>query len=380
MLKFAPYILKTLWRHRTRTVLTVSGSAVALFVFCFVGAIQVGLDNLQNQHEASRSLIVFQANKFCPATSHLPQDYDARIRKLPGVRDVVPVEVFTNNCRASLDVVVFYGVPPAKLPAVRDFKLLDGSWSEFEKHQDAAVVGRAVSRRRNIKSGDRFTIGGVTVNAAGIFTSGNVAEENYIYTHLDFLQRRHGKSRAGTVTQFEVLLDDRSSADQMISQVDELFASGPIETDTRTKGVFQAASLADLAELVEMAHYLGLACVGLIIILVATTTLMAVQDRAAEHAVLQTLGFSGGRIFFLVLAESIVLSAVGGLIGVTMSMLILSWGGFAMGAEAVTIAFTPSVSLAMNGLLVAFATGLVAGIIPAWQAARAEIVPALRHV
>ncbi len=33
MIKLLPYILKTLWRHRSRTILTVSGSAVALFVF-----------------------------------------------------------------------------------------------------------------------------------------------------------------------------------------------------------------------------------------------------------------------------------------------------------------------------------------------------------
>ena len=43
MFKFAPYVLKSLWRQRTRTALTVSGSAVALFVFTFVGAVQQGL-------------------------------------------------------------------------------------------------------------------------------------------------------------------------------------------------------------------------------------------------------------------------------------------------------------------------------------------------
>jgi putative ABC transport system permease protein len=45
MFKFAPYVLKNLWRHRSRTTLTVSGSAVALFVFCFVGAVQQGAAN-----------------------------------------------------------------------------------------------------------------------------------------------------------------------------------------------------------------------------------------------------------------------------------------------------------------------------------------------
>ncbi len=80
MFKFLPYMLKTLWRHRSRTILTVSGSAVALFVFCFVGSVQQGMNDLQHRQEAKQSLIMFQANKFCPATSHLPQDYESKIK------------------------------------------------------------------------------------------------------------------------------------------------------------------------------------------------------------------------------------------------------------------------------------------------------------
>ena len=175
-MKFIPYTLKTLWRHRSRTILTVSGSAVALFVFCFVGAVQEGMNDLQRRQEAKGSLIAFQANKFCPATSHLPQDYDQQIARLDGVREVVPVQVFTNNCRASLDVVVFYGVPPEKLRKARDFELVSGNWSEFEQHQDAAVVGRAVANRRSIKVGDKFSIGELSVNVAGIYKSDDPAK------------------------------------------------------------------------------------------------------------------------------------------------------------------------------------------------------------
>ncbi len=249
MLKFLPYILKTLWRHRARTLLTFSGAAVSLFVFCFVMSLQQGLDRLTSQSDST--LIVFQANKFCPATSHLQQDYDRIIGRLPGVRAVVPIQIFTNNCRASLDVVVFYGVPPQKLRAVRDFELLAGNWSEFENNQDAGVVGQAVAARRNLKPGDRFSIGEVTVTVAGIFTSENKAEENYIYTHLEFLQRTRGLGLVGTVTQHEVVLDSTADPARIADQIDERFRGGPVQTDTRTKGTFQAASLADL---VDRAH------------------------------------------------------------------------------------------------------------------------------
>ncbi len=379
-MKFLPYTLKTLWRHRSRTILTVSGSAVALFVFCFVGSVQEGMNDLQRRQEVKGSLIAFQANKFCPATSHLPQDYTQQIARLDGVQEVVPVQVFTNNCRASLDVVVFYGVPPEKLRKARDFELVSGNWSEFEQHQDAAVVGRAVANRRSIKVGDKFSIGELSVNVAGIYKSDDPAEENYIYSHLEFLQRGKGMNLVGTVTQIEVLLNDGVDPVAKCKEIDDKFRGGPVETDTRPKGVFQAQSLGDLTQLIGMAHYLGYACVGLVLALVATTTVMSVQDRIKEHALLQTIGLSGPRVFRLVLTESVLLSLAGGIIGVSAAMAMLKFSSLSVGAEAVTIAFTPSIHLAFTGIVVSVIAGTLAGIAPAWHAARTEIVPALRQV
>ena len=380
MIKLMPYILKTLWRHRSRTILTVSGSAVALFVFCFVGSVQEGMDDLRRRQEDNLALIAFQANKFCPATSHLPQDYEQEILKIDGVREVIPIQVFTNNCRASLDVVVFYGVPPKKLRIARpDFKLIDGSWEEFESNQDSAVMGRAVANRRDVSVGDKFSIGDLSVVVAGIYDSDDPAEENYIYSHLEFLQRSKGMNLVGTVTQLEVLLENGSDADSICRTIDDRYKAGPVETDTRPKGVFQAKSLGDLTQLIGMAHYLGFACVGLVLALVATTTVMSVQDRIKEHSVLQTLGYSGPRVFQLVMAESVLLSIIGGAVGVIAALLVLKFSSLSVGAEAVTIAFTPSLGLAMTGLFVALVTGVLAGVFPAIQAARTEIVNGLRH-
>ena len=378
MLKFLPYILKTLWRHRARTLLTFSGAAVSLFVFCFVMSLQQGLDRLTSQSDST--LIVFQANKFCPATSHLQQDYDRIIGRLPGVRAVVPIQVFTNNCRASLDVVVFYGVPPQKLRAVRDFELLAGNWSEFENNQDAGVVGQAVAARRNLKPGDRFSIGEVTVTVAGVFTSENKAEENYIYTHLEFLQRTRGLDLVGTVTQHEVVLDSTADPARIADQIDERFRGGPVQTDTRTKGTFQAASLADLVDLIGLTHYLGYACLGLMAVLILTTNFMSVQDRIREHAVLQTIGFGGLQVFSLIMTESVLLSLAGGATGIVTALGVLANSGIAVSAEAVSLALTPSASLAGIGLGLSVAVGVLAGMLPALAAARTEIIPALRSI
>lgn len=379
MFKFLPYVLKTLWRHRVRTMLTVSGTAVALFVFCIVGAMNGGMRDLARRQAAERALIAFQAHKFCPATSHLPQDYAQKILRLSGVRDVTPIQVFTNNCRASLDVVVFYGLPPRQVRATRDFRLLAGDWAEFERHQDAAVAGRAVAARRNLRVGEKFSIGDLSVTLAGIYASDDPAEENYLYTHLDFLQRRRGQNLVGTVTQIEILLHPGVDAAAKCREIDELFRGGPVPTDTRPKGVFQAQSLGDLTQLIRMAQYLGYACVGLVLALVATTTLMSVEDRIQEHAVLQVIGVSGPRVFRLVLGESLLLGLAGGAVGVAAAMSVLAVSHLSVGAEAVTIACTPTARLAVVGMGVAVASGLLAGIAPAWSAARTEIVPALRR-
>jgi putative ABC transport system permease protein len=384
MFKFAPYVLKTLLRHHTRTLLTVSGAAVAVFVYCFVLAVQEGLERLTTQDDSV--LVAFQANKFCPATSHLPQDYEHVIRKMPGVREVVPIQVFTNNGRASLDVVVFYGTHAEQVRKVRDFQLVSGSWEEFETNQDAAIVGQALIDRRarkigqNLSVGDRLTIGNVNVTIAGVFTSENRAEEDYVYCHLDFLQRTRGTDLVGTVTQHEVFLEPGSDSQQVAAAIDAKFKSGQIPTDTRTKGVFQASSLQDLIQLIELARYLGFACLGLMTVLLATTTVMGVEDRIREHAVLQTLGVTGPRVFRLVLSECVLVSFIGGLAGVLIAALALATSSLSVGAEAVSIAFAPSTSMAATGVIVSALIGIVAGIAPAWRAAQADIVTALRYV
>ncbi len=370
-------VMKIIWRHRVRSILTALGSAMAMFLFCFVGSIQSGLDDLIGQQEADRSLIVFQKNKFCPATSQLPEVYADAILEIDGVREVVPIQVFTNNCRASLDVVVFYGMPPEKVHEVRDFTLASGSWDTFSSQQDAALIGSAVARRREISTGDTFSIGEYSVRVAGIYDSENQAEENYIYTHLDYLQRGDDASSDGLVTQFEIVLRESADAAMVQEQVDTLFAVGQVETDTRMKGAFQQKSLGDLMQMIRMSGYLGYGCVGLLLVLLMTTTLMSVQDRIKEHAVMKTLGYSRSNVFSIVLLETAIIGIIGGAIGIAAAVMAIISSGLAIGAEAVTIAFTPSLDLVLTGGVLLATGSMVAGIIPAWVASRTSIIGAL---
>ncbi len=378
MLRFAPYVLKSLWRHRARTLLTVTGSAAALFVFAVVEAARDGLDALTRGATAERTLIVYQANRFCPFTSRLPEDYAGPIGKVHGVREVVPTQVHINNCRASLDLVVFHGVHAEKLHAVRQPRLVAGSLADFDERSDAALAGRALARRRKLAPGDRFTIGGIGVTIAGVFAADSPAEENLLYVHLPYLQQASGKG-LGVVTQFEVQLAEHANPEAVARSIDTLFRSDRVATDTRPRGEFQRGIIADLAELIGWSAWLGYACVGLVLALVTTTTLMSVQDRVREHALLQAIGFTGGRVFRLVLAEGMLLGVLGGLLGIGGAVALLLWQPLAIGTEGVTLPLAPSVGQALRGLAVSLGVGLVAGALPGWRAATAEIVPALRE-
>ncbi len=373
------YVLKTLWRHRTRTLLTITGAAVAMFVFCFVGSVQEGLRKLTTGSDADRSLIVFQENRFCPTTSRLPEDYARKISEIPGVREVMPIQVWTNNCRASLDIIVFNGVTPDQVQKSRSLELLSGSWQQFSSQRDAAIVGRNVAARRGLKVGDQFTIGEISVRVAGIFESQVPSEENLIYTSLAFLQYTRGLNAVGLVTQHEVMLTEDADPDRVATEIDSALRSGTVATKTRRKGAFQASTLSDLVDLIGFAHWLGYACVGLVLSLVATTTVMSVQDRIKEYGVLQTIGVRPLTTMRLVLTESTLLCLVGGLLGTLLALIALSLGGFAIGAEGATIAFRPTLGLAISGAVVSGIVGLVAGLAPAIQAATLPIVNALRE-
>jgi putative ABC transport system permease protein len=182
------------------------------------------------------------------------------------------------------------------------------------------------------------------------------------------------------VTQHEVHLRDDADADALATSIDKTLASGPVATTTRRKGAFQASTLADLIDLIAFAHYLGYACVGLVLSLVATTTVMSVQDRRQEYAVMQAIGFRPARVGRMILTESTLLCFLGGALGTLVACGVLAAGGLAVGAEAVTIAFRPSWSLGVTAAIVSAVTGLAAGLFPAIQVARMPIVTSLRPV
>jgi putative ABC transport system permease protein len=381
MLRYAPLVFKQVVRHRTRTMLTVGGVGVAMFLFCIVQALHAGVERATRLTSEDTMLVVYRENRYCPFASRLPQWYEDRIARLPGVREVVPMRIVVNNCRVGLDVVTFRGLPAEKMPQVaRGFSFVEGSLASWESRSDAAILGEALARRRGFRAGQSFDAAGITVYIAAIVRSSEPQEQNVAWVHLDFLQRSSSRIQDGIVTQFNVRVDDPARLAEVARAIDEQFRHDAEPTQTRPEKAFVAQAAADIVQIVGFTQWLGWGALAAVLALVGNAVVLSVQDRIKEHAIMQTLGFRGGAIGALIVAEGVLLGLMGGGLGAAAAMAVLRFWHFNLSVEGVTVAPSTDAGVVMVGLFAAAALGVLAGLVPAWRASRREIAACFRAV
>ena len=378
-LKLIVVAAKYALRNRTRSILTIVGVATGMFLFTTIETMQDSIKSATSITANDTTLIVFRENRFCPSTSELPEYYENEIKKIDGVTDVIPVKILVNNCGTSLDVVVFRGIPSSKVGALsKKMEFLHGSLVKWLEREDGALVGVNLAQRRRLHVGDSFDAAGVTVTVAGIIRSSESSQdENIAYVHLPFLQQS-SRAGLGAVTQFMVKVEDSSILDSVARQIDLRFKTEPEPTTTSPEKAFFASTAKELIELISFSRWVGVASVFAVIGLIANTILIAVRGKISENAVLQTLGYSRGAIAWLVIAEAVILSTVGGVVGVSSAMVFLHMQSITIGNEGLAIAFIPSHSVWLAGFFLSWALGVVAGAYPAWQASSHSIVENLR--
>ena len=365
-------------RHRVRSLLTVLGVASGMFLFTAVETLQRSLAKATEETAADTTLVVYRQNRFCPSASRLPEHYADEIRRIPGVRDVIPVQIVVNNCGASLDVITFRGVPDDQLAKFApEIEVIEGSMEEWQKRGDGALLGRVFAQRRGLKPGDRFDGAGVTVTVAGILRSPFPQDNNVAYVKLPFLQRA-SKAGLGVVTQFNVRVNSSADLKPVAQAIDERFHSDAAPTDTRPEKAFFAETAAELIELIGFTRWLGIGAVLAVTALVANALLLIVRGRVKENAVLRTLGYPGRAIACLVVGEGGMLGLIGGIAGVGLAAAFLRWQSFTMGNEGQTLAIQPDAAVIATGIAAALALGILASLWPAWQAVTQSIVKNLR--
>jgi putative ABC transport system permease protein len=380
-LKYWPFVLKQVWRHRVRTLLTVAGVATAMYLFVAIQAMQRGVAEATEASAADTTLVVYREDRFCPFTSRLPEYYLPQIERIDGVTSAVPVRVVVNNCRASLDVVTFRGVPDERFADTigRDANITSGTLEGWQRRSDAALLGETLAARRGLKVGDQFDAAGITAYVAGIITSDQPQDQNVAYVHLDYLQQQTDK-KLGTVTQFNVKVDDPAKLEQVAAEIDALFDAAEQPTTTRSEKAFVAQVAGDMIELIGFTRYLGWGCLIAVLALVGNAIVLSVQDRIKEHAILQTLGYSGALIGRLIVTEAVVLGVLGGLVGAAGALLTIRLTRVSFSVDGLSIPIDADPRLLATGLLIAVTLGVLAGLVPAIQAARRPIATCFRAV
>ncbi len=383
--RFFPLVVKHLSRRPVRALLTAGGVAIAMFLFVSVQSLQEGVARATGAAASDTTLVVYRENRFCPAASRLPESYRSRIAKVPGVASVVPLRIVVNNCRAALDVVTFRGLPVDALEGpsgmASSWRLAAGSIDRWTARSDAALVGSMLARRRGFKVGDSFDASGITVTVAGIIESDQPQDRNVAYVHLDFLQQASAKGGGlGVVTQFTVRVSDPSRLEEVAAAIDREFERDQDPTATRPEKAFVAQAGADIVEIVRFTRWVGWGCLVAVLALVSNAVVLGVQDRVREHAVLQTLGYRSSLIGRLILGEGLVLAMLGGVVGAIGAAAVIRWTNLSISQEGLSIIVDPSWTAAATGFVLAGAAGVVAGLVPAWQASRREITSCLRAV
>ncbi len=381
LLRCIPYVGKQIARNPIRSLLTVGGIAIAMFLFTAVQAMNRGVHIATTASANDTTLVVYREDRYCPATSELPQDYQRRIQAVDGVVSVTPMKIVVSNCRASLDVVTYRGVPKDSFLADRgdEFTILAGSIEDWKRRTDAALVGEDLANRRGLKPGVRFTAAGITVYVAAIIRSDDPQDQNVAYTSLEFVQLA-GRDQLGIVTQFNVRVSDASLLEPVSEAIDEVFRTAQEPTATFSEKAFIGRIADDIIELVNFTRWLGLGCLVAVLALVANAIVLGVQSRISEHAVLQTLGYPGWLVAVLIIAEGVVLAAIGGAIGAATAITIAEFGNYAMSVEGLSIPIAATPALILTGLVVCTVIGVLAGLVPALQAARQEISASFRAI
>lgn len=376
-----PYVLRQVVRHRVRSFLTIAGIGVAMFLYTAVQAMNNGVTDATTATANDTTLVVYRKDRYCPATSQLPQDYLRRIQSVEGVVSATPMKIVVSNCRTSLDVVTFRGVPKDDFIAERadEINVVAGSFDDWLKRTDAALLGETLASRRGLRPGMTFDAAGITAYVAGVIRSEDLQDQNVAYTALEFVQLA-GRDQLGVVTQFNVKVEDASQLERVGSDIDEIFDTAQEPTATFSEKAFIGRVADDIIELVSFARWLGIGCLAAILALVANSIVLGVQSRLSEHAVLQTLGYSGRLVAGLIVIEGVILAVIGGVLGAVGAIGVARYGNFALSVEGASIPIVADASLLATGLLVCAVIGVAAGLVPAWQASRREIAECFRSV
>ena len=384
-MKFLHLIWCNLKRKKLRTSLTLLSIVVAFVLFGFLSAIQQALVGGVKMAGADRLVVREKVSIINP----LPESYKARIDRIPGVDFATHETWFGGIYQDPKNFFMQAPVVPAELLKMYPELVLPPAQSNaWVQTRTGAIVGRKSAERFGWKIGDKVPIQSTiwaqhdgnrtwTFDIVGIFDAGNKnTDTSPLFFRYDYFDeaRRNAK---GDVGWYIIRIKDPAQAVEVARRVDAEFENSNAETKTEPEGAFVQAWASQIGNIVFIVAAILSAVFFTILLVTGNTMAQAVRERTGELGVLKAIGFTNAQIVSFVLAESCLLTVLGGSLGLGLAWLMISRGDPTGG-------LLPLFSLPTRDLFVGFgisvALGFVTGIFPALQAMRLRVADALRRM
>jgi len=375
-------------RHRLRAALTVLGIATAVMAFglirTIVGAWNAGVAGAA----ANRMITRHRVSLIFP----LPLPYRDEIARVPGVTAVAWANWFggvygdRNDFknfwpRFAVDPETFFDLYP-------EFEAPPDQLAAFRKERNACIIGRKLAAQHGFKIGDVITMEGDIFPGRwewvvrGVYAGrDHTVDETQMFFQWNYLYEQVQAREPGRSVGIGWYILRVQSPDAMpgvATTVDEQFHNSRAPTKTESEKAFQQSFVAMSSAIITAMQVISVVIVGIILLVLANTIVMAVRERTREYAVLKTLGFSGRHLVGLIFGESLLIALCGGLLGLALTFPMVAGFGKALPTFFPIINVAPlTIALALGAAL---AAGAVAALFPAARVVRTPIVAGLRTV
>ncbi|HIJ94796.1 MAG TPA: FtsX-like permease family protein [Desulfuromonadales bacterium] len=382
---FLKLLTRNAFRHRLRTLLTISGISVAILAF---GLLQTVVSAWYAGVNASSAGRLITRNAVSLVFS-LPIAYLERIRQVEGVSSVSYANWFGGVYITEKNFFPNFAIEPNSYLALYPEFVLDPPQKRaFITDRSGCIVGRKLAERFNWKIGDHVPLKGTIFPGTwefvlrGIYNGAEKStDESQFFFHWDYLNETLKKSiprRADQTGIYLIGLKNPHSAAEVSLAVDATFKNSLAETLTETEKAFQLSFVSMTEAIVIAIQIVSFVVIAIIMVVVANTMAMTARERIGEYAIFKSMGFGGYHIAAMIFGESLFITICGGLIGILLTYPVARSFGEMMGNFFPV--FQVARSTAYIDLFFSVLVGVIAGLFPTWRAVRIKIAEGLRRI
>jgi len=381
------YNLRNLVVRKTTTIMTALGVALTVAVLLAVLALVNGLRTTLASSGDPLQIVVLRKGSESEIVSNFTREQFQDLKFKPGIANgangqpLASLEFVTVVNLGSTDTgegtnITVRGLQPAGIEMRHGVKIASGRW--FQEGRRELVAGRAAADRYpEVRLGRRVRFGRGDWEIVGIMDAGRGAQASEIWGDLN--QVASDLQRVEVVTSALVRATDAVTAKALANDINNdqrLNMNAVSEEEYYGAQTRSAAPIEYIGIFVAVIMAVGSAFAAM------NTMYAAVARRAREIGTLRVLGFSKGSILFSFFLESVLLSGLGGILG---CLLVLPLNGITTGIGNTNFSetafnFHVSAEIMLTGIAFAVILGATGGLFPASNAARKEILTALREI